>query len=110
MRIFALPTDHIRLINAKPEVCPEVCGADSLWQQIERACKTRTDPDRCKIPTVSGQNSVDASPLSYSGDRSVDETQVEILEASVKFKRSYHVGWKGRLVVVSGLGVEDFRH
>ena len=89
---------------------PEVFAADSLRQQIERTCKTRTDPDRPKIPTVGCQNSVDTSPFGNSGDRSVDETQVELLKSSVELKRSNHVEGNGRLIIVSGLGVEDLRY
>ena len=67
------------------------------WQQLERTCKTWTDPNRPKIPTVSCQNSVDTSPFSNSCNRSVDETQVELLESSVELERSNHVKGNGRL-------------
>jgi hypothetical protein len=88
----------------------EGVAADSLWQQYERVCETRTDPNCSKIPTVSGQNSVDTSPFSNGSDASVDETQIEISELSVELKRANHVERNGRLILVSRLGIEDLRY
>lgn len=81
-----------------------------LWQQLERARKTWTDPNRPKIPTVSCQDAVDTPPFRNSCNHSVNKTQVELPESSIELQRSHHVERNGRLKIIAGFRVEDLGH
>jgi hypothetical protein len=78
-----------------------------LRQKFERPRKARNYAECAEIATISGQHSVDLTPLGHGGDRAVNQPKFEIFELGVEFKSPNKIRGQRQFVLVAGSRIED---